>query len=107
MAEYSSKGLDHLGLVAAMCDEIGLVKTIDEIIPPDPRAKITIGECVKLMTINALGFTSRPLYLEAQFFSSKPVSRLLGRELDHEEISDDRLGRALDRVYEAGCEQLL
>ena len=63
--EYSSKDLDHLGIVSAMCDEINLVNVIDQLIPPDPRATMTIGETVKLMVINGLGFTSRPLYLEA------------------------------------------
>lgn len=102
--EYSSKDLDHLGLVAGMCRKLGLAQIIDTIIPPDPRVKITTGECVELMVINGLGFTSRPQYLEAQFFSSKPVSRLIGRSLDAEEITDDRLARALDKLYHGGCE---
>ncbi|WP_194848098.1 IS1634 family transposase, partial [Candidatus Neptunochlamydia vexilliferae] len=106
MEEFSSKDMDHLGLVAGMCDEIGLVETINQITPPDPRAHLSAGECMKLMIINGLGFTSRPLYLEAQFFSTKPIKRLLGREIDEEEISDDRLGRALDRIYEADPEKI-
>ena len=104
--EYSSKDLDHLGIVSAMCDEIDLVNTIDCIIPPDPRAVLTTGECVKLMVINGLGFTSRPLYLEAQFYEGKPVERLLGRQCESAEISDDRLGKALDRCYDYGCDTL-
>ena len=104
--EYSSKDLDHLGLVSAMCDEIDLVSTIDRLIPPDPRAVLTTGECIKLMVINGLGFTSRPLYLEAQFYDGKPIERLLGRQCESTEISDDRLGKALDRCYESGCDAL-
>jgi len=106
MEEFSSKDIDHLGLVAGMCNEIGLVEMIDQMIPPDPRSGLSVGECVKLMIINGLGFSSRPLYLEAQFFSSKPIKRLLGRELLAEEISDDCLGRALDRLYRANCESI-
>ncbi len=41
--EYSSKDLDHLGIVSAMCDEIDLVGTIDRIIPPDPMSGIDYG----------------------------------------------------------------
>ena len=104
--EYSSKDLDHLGIVSAMCDEIDLVNTIDRLIPPDPKAVLTTGECVKLMVINGLGFTSRPLYLEAQFYEGKPIERLLGRKCESVEISDDRLGRALDRCYNLGCDTL-
>ena len=58
-----SKTLDHLGLVAAMCEQIGLEEMIDTLIPPDSRAVLSTGETVKLMVINGLGFTSRPLYL--------------------------------------------
>ena len=101
--EYSSKDLDHLGIVSAMCDEINLVGVIDQLIPPDPRAIITNGESVKLMVINGLGFTSRPLYLEAQFYASKPIERFLGRPCASEEVSDDRLGRTLDSCFSYGC----
>jgi transposase len=106
MNDYSSKDLDHLGIVSVMCDEIGLVETIDREIPPDCRAQLSTGECVKLMVINGLGFSSRPLYLESQFYYSKPIERFLGRSIDVDEITDDRLGRALDRCFEHGCSQL-
>jgi hypothetical protein len=57
-SSYSSKNFDHLGIVSQICDEIGLVETIDKIIPPDSNQKLSHGECVKLMVINGLGFTS-------------------------------------------------
>ncbi|MDB2613564.1 IS1634 family transposase [Chlamydiales bacterium] len=104
--EFYSKDLGHHGIVAAVCDQIGLVKTIDEIIPPDVRSELSIGEVVKLMIINGLGFTSRPLYLESQFFSSKPIERLLGRDIDCKQITDDRLGKSLDSCFESGCSQI-
>ncbi|VAW80995.1 Uncharacterized DUF4277-domain-containing protein, perhaps a transposase, partial [hydrothermal vent metagenome] len=104
--KYSSKDLSHHGIVSVVCDQIGLVETIDQIIQPDPRAEITIGESVKLMVINGLGFSSRPLYLESQFFTSKPVERFLDRKVKAKQITDDRLGRCLDRCYENGCNQI-
>ena len=33
MEEYFSKNLDHLEIVAAVCDEIGIVDTVDRLIP--------------------------------------------------------------------------
>ena len=81
---YRSKNLDHLGIVSQICDEIGIVEMIDKILPPDPSMKISHGECVKLMVINGLGFTSRPLYLEAQFFSSRPVDRFLLKDCEND-----------------------
>jgi transposase len=103
--EYQSKNLDHLGIVSQICDEIGIVEAIDQAIPPDPSMKLSHGECVKLMVINGLGFTSRPLYLEAQFFSSRAVNRFLRKECEGS-INDDRLRRTLDGLFSAGCDPL-
>jgi transposase len=102
---YCSKNLDHLGIVSQICDEIGIVGTIDKILPPDPSMKISHGECIKLMVINGLGFTSRPLYLEAQFFSSRPVNRFLMKDCE-DAINDDRLRRTLDQIFSSGCDPL-
>ncbi|RZN39233.1 MAG: DUF4277 domain-containing protein, partial [Methanophagales archaeon ANME-1-THS] len=55
-AEYSSKDLDHLGIVAMVCKEIGLAEEIDRIVGVDPRQKVTCGEAVVAMLLNALGF---------------------------------------------------
>jgi len=103
--EYRSKNLDHLGIVSQICDEIGIVEMIDKLIPPDPNMKISHGECIKLMVINGLGFTSRPLYLEAQFFSSRPVNRFLMKDCE-DAINDDRLRRTLDQIFVFGCDPL-
>ena len=102
---YSSKNLDHLGIVSQICDEIGVVGAIDKMIPPDPQMKLSYGECIKLMIINGLGFTSRPLYLEAQFFSSRAVNRFLMKDCE-DAINDDRLRRTLDKVFAFGCDPL-
>lgn len=91
---YRSKNLDHLGIVSEICDEIGIVEMIDKIIPPDASMKIFDGGCIKFMIINRLAFTCRPLYLEAQFVSSQPVSRFLSKDCENA-INDDRLRRKL------------
>ena len=70
------KRLDHLGIVAGIIDEIGLVEKIDELIPPAPQRIVSCGNAVKAMILNALGFVSRPLYMHPQFFSGKPVEHL-------------------------------
>jgi transposase len=58
------------------------------------------------VVINGLEFLSRPLYLESQFFGSKPVERLFGRGVKVEKITDGRLGGCLDRCFEKGCSQI-
>ena len=98
---YCTQRLDHLGIVAGICDEIGLVNIIDRLVPA-PRRQVTIGQAVKAMIINALGFVSRPLYLTPEFFANKPVELLLGPGITAEMLNDDSLGRALDALFEAG-----
>jgi len=61
------------------------------------------------MILNTLGVLSGPLYLFSEFFESKAkaVSHLLreGEEAHH--LNDDRLGRVLDELYQAGSTSLL
>ena len=105
-AEYSSKNLDHLGIVAMVCKEIGLSEEIDRIVGVDPRQKVTCGEAVVAMVLNALGFVDRPLYLFPEFMETKPVEILIGDGLKVDDFNDDVLGRALDKLYRAGPESI-
>jgi transposase len=96
------KNLDHLGLVAGLIDELGLVELTDEQIEPHCLEHVSAGQVVKAMILNALGFLSAPLYLFSEFFESKAVSHLLGDGVEAHHLNDDRLGRVLDNLYEAG-----
>jgi len=103
---YESRDLDHLGILAAVIDKSGLVETIDRAIPASELRKITVGLAVKAMILNALGFTSRALYLTPEFFRNKPVELLFGPGVTPEDLNDDSLGRALDHLYRAGLTTL-
>ncbi len=96
------ENLDHLGLVAAIVDEIGLVELTDELLPVHPLNPISPGQVVKAMILNGLGFVSAPLYLFSEFFEGKPVEHLLGAGITAAHLNDDRLGRVLDQVLEYG-----
>ena len=72
------QNIDHLGIVAGLIDEIGIVEIINKKIGIDTREKINAGQVVKAMIINGLGMVSRPLYLFPQFFQDKAVEKLLG-----------------------------
>ena len=77
--ECSSKLLNHLGLVAGMYDEIGLGELIDNLIPQDKEKRVvSVGQAVKAMVLNGLGFANRALYLTPHFFQDKPAVRLVG-----------------------------
>lgn len=67
--QYQSKILDHLGLVAAMYDELEIGQQIDQAITQDFDERIvSIGQAVKAMVLNGLGFVNQRLYLMPAFF---------------------------------------
>ena len=71
--EIQIKNLDHLGIVAGIVDQIGLVEEIDRLIEPHPQQIISTGQVVKAMILNGLGFVSAPLYLFSEFFIGKAL----------------------------------
>jgi Transposase len=106
-ADFASKTLDHLGIVSAVCREINVASEIDRIVGVDPRQKVTCGEAVVAMVLNALGFVDRPLYLFPEFMGTKPVEILIREGLKAEDFNDDVLGRTLDKLYRAGPREYL
>jgi hypothetical protein len=50
------------------------------------------------MILNGLGFTGTPLYMSPQYFKDKPVSELLEKDIEAENINDIALGRTLDKI---------
>lgn len=103
--DLQSQRLDHLGIVAGICHEIGLIETSDAPIGETGR-KVSVGQAVQAMILNGLGFVSRPLYLSPEFFHNKPVDLLVGKGLEAADLHDDCLGRALDALFEQGVTEL-
>ena len=104
--EYETKRLDHLGIVAGVCHEIGLVNTIDEMLPGPSGRKVSCGQATLAMVLNGLGFTGRALYLMPEYMENKPVELLISEELVASDFNDDTLGRALDDLFQAGITEL-
>jgi transposase len=104
--EIEVKNLDHLGIVAGIIDEIGLVEQVNELLGTQKQEVITPGQVLKAMILNGLGFVSAPLYLFSQFFEGKAIEHLLGEGIEAKQLNDDRLGRALDDYYRYGVTKL-
>ena len=102
MSELQIYNLDHLGLVAGIIDEMGLVEEINQYLGEDPNEKVSSGVVVKAMILNGLGILSAPLYLFSRFFEGKPTEHLLGAGVVPEYLNDDRLGRSLDDLWDKG-----
>jgi transposase len=98
--------LDHLGLIAAVINDLGLVSLIDARLKPDDQEAITPGEAVKGMILNGLGFANRPLSLSPQFFANKPLDLLFRPDVTAEMFNRFKLGRTLDEVNTYGSDLL-
>ena len=104
---YRSQVLDHLGLVAGMFDELSIGDVLDQATHQNPEMRdLTVGEAVKAMVLNGLGFINQALYLVPRFFHNKPPYRLISPRVAADQLNDDALGRALDTLYTYGVTEL-
>jgi transposase len=104
--QIQTTSLDHLGLVAAICQDLKIAQRINDRLPCDSQRKVSPGRAVVAMILNGLGFTNRRLYLTDQFFESKAIERLLGSDLDAKDITNHTLAHALDDIAEYGSTKL-
>jgi transposase len=106
MASVHVERLDHLGLIACMIKDLGLISMIDARLVPDEQQEITPGEAVAGMILNGLGFANRPLSLTPQFFTNKPLDLLFRPGVHAEMFNRFKLGRTLDAIHAYGCDLL-
>src|SRR5882724_2510390 len=107
MESVSVERLDHLGVVASVIKDLGLIEMIDARLLVHDQEEITAGEAVAGMILNGLGFSDRPLTLTPQFFANKPLDLLFHEGVRAEMFNRFKLGRTLDEAYGYGCDLLL
>jgi len=102
------KRLDHLGIIAGVIKDLGLVEAIDERLKKDnqEQEKITAGEAVAGMIMNGLGFSGKPLSLTPHFFETKALDCLFRPGVKAEYFNRHKLGKVLDAVHTYGSERL-
>ena len=105
--KYETKTIEHLGLVAGMIDELRIVELIDQEIKQDfEQRQVTVGQAVKAMILNGLGFANRRLYLATHFFENKPTEELIEKGVTASKLNEDTLGKALEKLYKYGVTEL-
>ena len=98
MEQVRVERLDHLGLIASVIKDLGLIAMIDRRLVPDEQEVITPGEAVAGMILNGLGFAHRPLSLTPQFFANKPLDLLFREGIEAEMFNRFKLGRQGKRI---------
>jgi hypothetical protein len=61
--EIQVKDIDHLGIIAGLIDQIGWVEAVNELVGTHSLEQVSMGQVLKAMILNGLGFVSAPLYL--------------------------------------------
>jgi transposase len=98
--------LDHLGVIASVIKDLGLIEMINARLVPDAQEVLTPGEAVAGMILNGLGFAHQPLSSTPQFFANKPLDLLVREGLEADLFNRFKLGRTLDEAYTYGCDVL-
>jgi len=101
-----TKSLEHHGLVAGFCKEINLASIVDQALGTSEYRQVGFGHLFVAMMLNGLGFTGRTLHMYSEYFSDKPLDRLIAPGIKAEYINDDALGRCLDALYKYGVSRL-
>lgn len=102
------KRIDHLGVVAGVMKDINLIEKLDMRLQIDNgnQEVLTPGETISGMIINSLGFASKPMSLTPMFFDNKALEQLIRPGIMAEHFDRHRLGRALDKIFNYGCDTL-
>ena len=98
--------LDHVGIIAGVIKDMGLLEMLDARLGLDDQEDITTGEAIAGMILNGLGFSDRPMSLAPQFFANKPVVLLFRAGVSAEHFNRCKLGRSLDKTFSYGCDTL-
>ncbi len=91
--------VQHLPLVKAYADKIGLVEVINQVVPTE--MDVDPGTIVLGMILDTLSGRS-PLYRLEEFFTHQDTALLLGKAVAPEVCNDDTVGRILERLYDVG-----
>jgi len=102
MVSVHGERLDHIGLIAGMIKDFGLIRMIDARLVPDEHEEITPGEAVAGMILNGWGFAHRPLSLTPQFFPNTPLDLLFRPGVRAAMFNRFQLGRTLDAIQAYG-----
>ena len=87
-----------LPLVAAMLEQWGLADLVDQVVPWE--GDVPLGTLVEVLVTNRL-LNPKAMYAVGAWAAQSSVTDYYG--LTAEQLNDDRLGRALERIAEHGA----
>jgi transposase len=104
--QLDPKPLGHLPLVRAIVEQLGIRAAIDELLPKDPRARVSDGDCVTLMILNILQGRVA-LYGMQDWLAETDHELVLGPDCPPDAFNDARLAACLDHLFGVGTDEVL
>jgi transposase len=101
--EIEAYQVQHLPIIKAYADELGLVGLINHYVPTE--MEVDAGTIVLGLVLDTLSGRS-PLYRLEDFFRDQDTELLLGKTVAPGAFNDDQVGRVLDRLYDFGTMKL-
>lgn len=99
--DLESRVVGALPLLQRISRAIGLVEVIDQLVPWDEtRCRISPGQRIEALVLNILAGRF-PLYRVHEFYEDTATDILFGEGIGPEDLTDDCLGRALDKLAES------
>jgi transposase len=95
--------VQHLPIIKAYADQLGLVSLIKHYVPT--AMDVDAGTIVLGLVLDTLSGRS-PLYRLEEFFAHQDTELLLGKALPPQAFTDATVGRVLDRLYDFGTMRL-
>ena len=105
-ASLEDRRIGALAIVNAFMERLGLRGLLDEYVVPDPRASLAPSAPL-LVLVRSLVIERAPVYKIAEWVASRPEALLGLHPGEIAALNDDRLGRALDALFEADRASML
>ena len=103
----SAKHPGATNLMAHLCSELDITRFVNHMVTWDEKQwKVSPGTLITALVINTLAHR-KPLYNVEQFYEGMDMPLLFAEDVQAQDFNDDALRRALDRLADIDCSQLL
>ena len=104
--DFRTAHLGHFPLIRALITKLGIDRVLNEVLPQDPRSRVSDADCVAVMILNILSGRCA-LYAMPQYLAQIDTDVVLGSGCPADAFNDARLAGTLDHLFDAGTDYVL
>lgn len=96
----------YLNMLSTLMKELNLHGLVDQLVPTDAQCQTKPSDIVQLIVLDILSGRQALVHLES-WAAQIDVEKLIREGLSPNQLNDDAIGRHLDRLHEAGIQELV